>query len=331
MITYRMFEKTKDFDNIYNLWNKEVVKDDFYMPWDKIDMEKSLFNNEHFLPSLCYVAYDEDNLVGYILGYVRKSDLEVNSGVGYFHSVIVKEEYRRNGIATKLYSLLNEEFIKLNRGRIRCVYMCPGSHSWKIPAYKNHIHPGVPAIPFNKTVYFFLTSVGFYVQGQIDAFHINIEKFSYSSKIKNKLEELNEKGITFDYYNPSIHYGLKELCESLNHRNLEEVVINNIKNGNNKPFLVALDQNKVIGYTGYLYNEVDGRAHLDGVYLSSDYRGLGIGKCMFNVLCQKSHENKATYMSFFTGLENIARYIYISASGKIVQSFAIMAKDLIKE
>lgn len=327
MIEYRRFNDEKDAKLICELWNEEAKNTDFYQPWSFEDMNHSVFQNDNFLSELCFLAFDGGNAVGYILGFIRKGDLEKETKVGYFHSVVVKNEYRRQGIATKLFELLNEGFKSFKLNRVRCVYMCPGGHNWKIPGTSNHYHPSVPAIPFNSLVYFFLTSVGFYVQGQIDAFHINLKKFKFSDKIQSRINELKEKGITFGYYDPKVHYGLKETCENLGHRNAEEVVNKNIANGDNRPYLVALEGNKIIGYTGYLYNEVDGRAHLDGVYLHSEYRGGGIGKCMFNVLCEESRKNGSTYMSFFTGLDNIARYIYISATGKIVQSFAIMAYD----
>ena len=322
MLKYRKIENDNDVKLINELWNEESTRGDFYQSWSYENMKEEVFNNKFFKSDLCYLAFDNDLFVGYILGFVK------DDNVGYFHSVIIKENYRRTHIATNLFELLKEAYKKYEIKRVRCVYLCPGGHSWKIPGSKNHLHPSVPAIPFNSLVYFFLTSVGFYVQGQIDAFYINLKKYQMSEKITSRIQELKEKGITFGYYDPKIHYGLKETCENLGHRNAEEIVNKNIANGDNRPYLVALKDNKVIGYTGYLYNESDGRAHLDGVYLHSEYRGGGIGKCMFNVLCEESRKNGSEYMSFFTGLENIARYIYISATGKIVQSFAILAWDL---
>ena len=117
--------------------------------------------------------------------FVRKKDLESENKIAYFHSVIVKEEYRRKGIASKLYELLDNSFKEYKINRVRCVYLCPGGHGWVIPGTENHLHPSVPAIPFNSLVYFFLTSIGFYVQGQIDAFHIDLTKFKYFSGLLN--------------------------------------------------------------------------------------------------------------------------------------------------
>jgi hypothetical protein len=36
----------------------------------------------------------------------------------------------------------------------------------------------------------------------------------------------------------------------------------------------------------------------------------------------------ASYMTFFTGLDNPARYIYLGAGFQVAQSFADMKKDL---
>jgi ribosomal protein S18 acetylase RimI-like enzyme len=77
-----------------------------------------------------------------------------------------------------------------------------------------------------------------------------------------------------------------------------------------------------------MYTESTGRGHLDGIAVDPNVRGGGLGKALFCYLCYQSKLNGAKYMTFFTGLDNPARYIYLSAGFKIAQSFADMKKDL---
>ena len=77
-----------------------------------------------------------------------------------------------------------------------------------------------------------------------------------------------------------------------------------------------------------MYTEPSGRAHFDGIATDPNVRGVGLGKALFCTLCQYSKEHGSKFMTFFTGLDNLARNIYLYAGFKIVQTFAIMKKEL---
>ena len=82
----------------------------------------------------------------------------------------------------------------------------------------------------------------------------------------------------------------------------------------------------MVGWTGAIWTEPSGRGHFDGIIVDEDIRGAGLGKALFCYLCYQSKLNGASYMTFFTGLDNPARYIYLGAGFKIAQSFADMKK-----
>ena len=103
---------------------------------------------------------------------------------------------------------------------------------------------------------------------------------------------------------------------------------NNLKRENPYPFLVAANNNKVVGWTGAMYTESTGRGHLDGIAVDPNVRGGGLVKSLFCSLCDYSKKQGSSFMTFFTGLENPARYIYLYAGFRICQSFAIMRKEL---
>jgi ribosomal protein S18 acetylase RimI-like enzyme len=83
-----------------------------------------------------------------------------------------------------------------------------------------------------------------------------------------------------------------------------------------------------MGWTGAMWTETSGRAHFDGIVVDPNIRGGGVGKSLFCTLCQYSKEHGSKFMTFFTGLENPARNIYLYAGFKIIQTFAIMKKGL---
>ena len=88
------------------------------------------------------------------------------------------------------------------------------------------------------------------------------------------------------------------------------------------------DKGRIVGWTGAMWNEASGRGHFDGIAILSDYRNRGLGKALFSNLALYNKNNGAKFMTFYTGLTNYARYIYMGAGFKIVQSFCFMTKNI---
>ena len=94
------------------------------------------------------------------------------------------------------------------------------------------------------------------------------------------------------------------------------------------PFLVVAKNNKIVGWTGAMWNETSGRGHFDGIAILESVRGRGLGKALFASLAYYNKMHGARFMTFYTGLNNHARYIYKGAGFKIIMSYASMAKKL---
>ena len=69
-----------------------------------------------------------------------------------------------------------------------------------------------------------------------------------------------------------------------------------------------------------MYTEETGRGHLDGICVDPNERGGGLGKALFCNLCEYLKNHGSTYMTFFTGLDNPARYIYLFAGFIVLQA-----------
>ena len=121
---------------------------------------------------------------------------------------------------------------------------------------------------------------------------------------------------------------LEEFYKELNIYDFEKVIKANLALDNPYPFLVVSNKGKVVGWTGAMWNEESGRAHFDGIAILDSVRGRGLGKALFSLLAYYSKNNGAKFMTFYTGLTNHARYIYMKAGFKIAQTFAIMKKKI---
>ena len=169
------------------------------------------------------------------------------------------------------------------------------------------------------------------MQGQIDAFHLNLSDYHMPERVAKIMAENEKKGITVGVYDPEKNFGVEEFCQKMEkdgNTGFANAIRYNLKREKPYPFICAALNGKMVGWTGPMYTESTGRGHLDGICVDPDVRGGGIGKCVFCALCNYSKEQGSKFMTFFTGLENPARYMYLGAGFKIIQSFAIMKIDL---
>ena len=317
-----------DMPKICELWNAEVASLGFYKPLEEEQFIKVFTNDPDFSYEGVFVAYDEDKLVGYIMGFVRSAYAKNPDNPGCLNSIVVAKKYRKQGIGAKLIEKLEEFFKNKGRNYIQAYNYLPLCYEWYVPNFDKHNHPCAPAIRVNSEEYFFLLHHGYEAVGFEDAFHLPLAEYELSDSIKEILEKNEKDGIVIEYYDPNKHYGIDEFYEDIQAPEFEKVIRSNLALEKPYPFLVVAKDNKVVGWTGALWNEPSGRGHFDGIIISESVRGRGLGKALFATLAYKSKLNGAEFMTFYTGLKNHARYIYMGAGFKIVQSYSLMKKKL---
>ena len=318
-----------DLQGMYELFN-EFCDEQFFLKHLSFDKYKDkLLSNPDFDFDCVFGIKDEnEKLIAFCLGYIRKMYKDNLNIPGYVNMIIVKKEYRKQGLGSKLLKYIENYFKENNRKYIQASYYLPSCYSWYIPKTDKHDHPCAPGIRINSDEYFFLLHRGSNIVGQEDAFHLDLTSYEISDSIKNILEENEKEGIKIEVYDPSKHYGIDEFYKELNIYDFEKVIRSNLELEKPYPFLVVAKDNKIVGWTGAMWNEESGRGHFDGIAILSSVRGKGLGKALFSLLALYNKNGGAKFMTFYTGLNNHARYIYMGAGFKIIQSFAIMKKEL---
>jgi N-acetylglutamate synthase-like GNAT family acetyltransferase len=190
------------------------------------------------------------------------------------------------------------------------------------------MHPGMPCARINSDFYIFLYHHHYVVNSIHEGFHLPLSEYTLPQAVVDNMAKNKERGLVVEIYDPKKHYGIDEFCEAINNPGFAAAIKNNLKREQPRPFLVAAHNGKVVGWTGAMYVEPTGRGHLDGICVDPAERKSGLGKALFCYLCANLKEMGASYMTFFTGLDNPARYIYLFAGFKIAQSFADMKKEL---
>lgn len=317
-----------DLEAMNNLWNEFTTEQHFYKPMTIEAFKNKLLNNPDFSFDTVFGVKENNELVAYAIGYIRQMYKDNDNVPGYINMIIVKKEYRNQGIASSLLNHMENYFKKLGKKYIQASYYLPSCYSWFIPNTIDHDHPCAPGIRINSLEYFFLLHRGYGIVGQEDAFHLNLSDYEISPSIQKTIDNLKQEHIIIELYDPNKHYGLDEFYKNLNIYDFEKVIRSNLDLEHPYPFLVVADNNKIVGWTGAMWNEESGRGHFDGIAILDTYRGKGIGKALFASLAYYNKMGGAKFMTFYTGLNNHARYIYMGAGFKIVQSFALMKKPL---
>ena len=303
-------------------FNETVLEEGFLKPISEEEYQEKMESIPGFSYDGVFLAYDNEKIVGMAIGILK------NETSGAINLILVKEKYRHQKIGEQLLNHLEDYFRKNNRLTVFAYGYLPSCYAWYIPNTDHHDHPCAPGIRVNSNEYFFLLHHSYEATGFQDAFHLDLSDYEISPSIEKILKENEENGITIEMYDENKHSGVEEFCRELNIYDFEKVIKENLALEKPYPFLVVVKDGKVKGWTGALWNEESGRGHFDGIAILESVRGKGMGKALFSLLALNSKINGAKFMTFYTGLTNHARYIYMGAGFKIIQSFAVMKKTL---
>ena len=316
------------FNQMCDVWN-EVVNEEYFLKTFTYDGFKEHFkSNPHFDFDFVSLAYDNEKLIGYCMGIVREGYKDNPNYSGYFNSICVLKEYRNKGVGETLLKKMEDLLISHGHKTIYATYFLPSTYSWYIPNTDKHDHPCTPGIRFNSREYLFLINHGYDLITMQHAFHLDLSKYEYPDEINEILERNKKDGITIELYDPNKHFGLEEFYADIKAPDFEKCIRSNLALEKPYPFLVVSDNGQVKGWTGAFWNEESGRGHFDGIIISSSLRGRGLGKALFASLAYYSKNNGAKFMTFYTGWDNHARFVYLGAGFKIAQTFAILKKTI---
>lgn len=327
MINYQPFNKNFILE-LFNLYNDTVKQDGFYEEVSYEFFLNNTINHFEFDENGSFIALDDNIIVGFIFSHIRKIEKDNNIYPGYISTIIVKPSYRKHGIGTALINLAIN-YLK-EQGKTKVAFGYPGTINWPwyIPHTLKHDHNGAPGLAYNQDFYIYLLNEGFKIYEEEDAFHLDLSKYERPEIVSRDLENAKKDGIVIELYDPNKHYGLEEFFKEINAEPFERVIRANLAKEKPNPFAVISDNGRIKGWTGAFYTEESGRAHFDGIIISPSIRGRGLGRALFSFLAEYSKTNGSSFMTFFTGRDNIARNIYMSLGFKIVQSFALVKKDI---
>ena len=322
------FVKLSDelLSKVYECYNNNVGN--FYKKISYEDFYNNLYKHVEFDKDGVFVAVEENKAIGFITSFVREVEKNDPIKPGYVSTLIVDKDYRHLGIGKTLLNLAEEYIKSKGKNKICFGYLCTMNWPWYIPNTDEHDHNGAPGACVNSDLYFFLLNNGYNIIDEEDAFHLDLSKFNVPQRVIDDLNKCSKEDIYITLYDQDKHFGLEQFYKDINSEAFERVIRYNLSLDEPKPFAVIVKNNQIMGWTGAFYTEKSGRAHFDGILISPKVRGKGLGRALFATLAEYSKTHGSEFMTFFTGRNNFARYIYLSLGFKIIQSFAVMEKEI---
>ena len=320
----RLFTQN-DLTSVVNLWNENTS---IYKPFTEDTFKNHVLKHPDFKSDGAFVLEVDNKIIGFAIGLIREYEKLDDTKPGYLPLLLISKEYRRKGYGKMLLTHVEEYIKKRGKNKLKVSYRSTLNFPWYIPNTAMHDHAGAPGAFVNSDLYLFLINNEYIVVDHQDAFHLDLEKYQMPKKVEEKLEKNKSNGYVIETYDKTRHYGLDEFYIDINDEAFIRVIKQNLAKEIPNPFLVVSKDNKIYGWTGAMYTEDSGRAHFDGIAISPKIRGLGLGQGLWCSLGLYSKEHGSKFMTFFTGRTNHARYIYLKSGFKIIQSFAIMEKEI---
>lgn len=313
-----------DFLEIKTLWDNNKDDSFIYSPLTKEQFNLVFNNYNDDYSSFSYKGVLNDELIGLAAGIFYPS-----RNTFYITMVLVDKKYRNKGYGKKLVKALenfwlNKPIIK----KVDMVFLNPANLVWQVPQTDGHEHPNMPGVDLQSSAHVFFKNLGFLDFTYQNSYYKNIENYEYPADILKRKEDLFKQGYDFVFYNQNKHHGLKELMIDLDSEGWSKEVLGHVKEkGDKNTLLVATYNDLVVGFTGPIWLQENGRGYFAGIAIHSKYRAHGLGTVLFARLCMGFKEIGAKYSTLFTAENNPARKIYERAGFKISRAFVGMRKE----
>ena len=266
MIKYKCLDEEINYSKLVNLWNDEMG---FIYPIASEIFHQNIINSKYLIKKASFVAYNNSEIVGFILGKTFEEPLVKNAyEKGYISLFYVSKKFRNQGIGSYLLSLSENIFQSMGKTVIQ------------IGADYNNFFPGLPC-DFNNLSNLWFERRGYTVtRATHDLICRNLKDYviknqQYSFRFVKNADY--ERVMLFFERNFPGRWQLEFVEYFQNYLNDEN-------------YLIILDQDQVIGFSrvnsknqsNYPYNITWHQrfSHLGGIGplgVDKDYRHFGLG------------------------------------------------------
>lgn len=287
--------KQQDEAEVIALWNRTLVS-------DLVSLErfrKQIIYDDNFDSELCYVAKEQDKIVGFILGTKRKfpyleRGLEPKNG--WINLMFVHESYQRQGIGSNLVRKVEEKLRSMGVTTITLAAYSP-----------NYFFPGIDMVAYKKAIPFFEKLE--YIGGE-ETYSMckDLHGFHLSEKTCERKRQAEQAGFVFRPYKNKDALALltfaKENFGGGWKRNV--LLAMQAKEAEDVIYLVCKD-NEIVAFA---MRKIDGNPMRFGpIGVCESARNSGIGGILFELM-QQEMCSKGIYHLYFVSTDIPGRRFY---------------------
>lgn len=251
-----------DFDAVIDLWNQSLPRDCILPDIFQI----KVLADSNFDPAGCLVAERDSQVVGFMLGIIRKVPLEnigLQEELGWITVFFVDQRYRRQGIGQQLLNGVLDYFKKNKRKQIYVASYVP-----------NYFFPGVDVEKYEEAVRF-LQKNGFEEKMRVLGMGNQLQDMVTPEKARKKLNQLQERGIEIKGFEKKYTYELLSFLRREFPGDWAGNIVEKIKAGTGDQIVIAVKDQQVLGYCQF-----EG-SHFGPFGVSEKLRGEGVGSLLY--------------------------------------------------
>ncbi len=280
---------------LIELWNRCMIHDQISIS----KFRKQVLYDENFENSLCLLAVEDEQLVGFILGMKRKFpylERGLEPDRGWINLMFVKKEYRRQGIARTMVQEIERRLKTLGVKRMTLAAYSP-----------NYFFPGIDVEGYPEAIHFF-EQMGYC--GIEDSFSMNKDLHDYHmpEEILAKKKEAEERGFWFGSFREEDALEILELAKEEFGGGWKRNLLMAMRAGEAEDVVTVVKyQGKIVGFA---MRKIDGNPMRFGpIGVSREMRNAGVGGILFEVK-QQEMCSKGIYHLFFVSTDIPGRRFY---------------------
>lgn len=338
----------QDIPALARLWNRcGKLEEVLYAPLEEEPFRRKFLEGEGCRAENFLVAEEDGKPIAMLHG-VAPGDFQLSKpGIAYLTCILVEKEKRSQGVGTALLNAFIQRMREKGAAEIRVSSLNPVNLSWRVPGTPGHDHNNMPGVDALCAGFPFLQRRGFGETHREVAMYRDLSDYQLPADIPILQARLAAEGVKTGPYDPHDGCEFDGMCDRVGSEYWREVLRTEtaawLKDEPNpdprfwpdgarpkgpRTLLCAVSGGSIVGFTGPVDRQQSGRGWFTGICTDPLFERRGIATVLFHLLMQAFVREGAAFTTLFTGTDNHAQKIYLSAGLRPVREFALMGMKL---
>jgi ribosomal protein S18 acetylase RimI-like enzyme len=299
---------------VVDLWNKTLTAD----PITVHKFRKQALFDDNFDTQLCFVAVEDDSVVGFLLATKRKFpylERGLEPSRAWINVMFVHQDYRKKGIGGGLARLAEEKLKSM------------GAETITLGAYSpNYFFPGVDKENYSDAIKFF-EKIGYMAGEESYSMCKDLHGYKINDEALDKLLKAQKAGYSFINFEYKYALELLEFLKSEFGGGWKRNALISMQN-NTAEDCIMLVLNSEHRIAGFCMRMIDGNPMRFGpIGVKEEARNSGVGGILFDIM-QLEMAKRGIYHLYFVSTDTPGRRFYERHGVKVFRTFVEYRKNI---